>query len=300
MKLVGVLLSVSLIFLLLGCTSGPSTPVNNSTNQTNATTQQAHSSADITKYLQKHLVVYYGLWNVEIPEPSYSSGKWTTDVKVFTDDGDFALLRTVVDDNNFSVDEMWQKVFLNKEPAGIADIEGKLGCSGEKVKVMEFANPYCQNCVALEKPVALFRGKFNNSVDYEYRVMLPKTNTMIETYGYDNVSLTAKYYICTQKQGLLDDFRKCVMGQYAKQTGEPLDASQLDSCAIGSKANTTELKVCVASADKLLAEDMSIGQTYLGNSVQLPSFTVDCRFKTSNPNLIRYAICYEFPKTEGC
>ena len=90
------------------------------------------------------------------------------------------------------------------------------------------------------------------------------------------------------------------MERYSKQTGKPLSESQLDSCAIDNNVNISDLKACISTADRLLDEDMKLGQTYLGSFAQLPSFVVDCRFKTSNPNLIRYAVCYEFPKTEGC
>ncbi|MFH0817786.1 MAG: hypothetical protein V1909_04080, partial [Candidatus Micrarchaeota archaeon] len=126
------------------------------------------------------------------------------------------------------------------------------------------------------------------------------TNAMIEAYGYTNVSLASKYYACAQEQGLLDNFRKCVTERYAKQGGKPLEENWLDSCAIDEGLNLTSAKSCVIGADKMIDLGMKLGQTYLGDFAKLPSFVVDCRFKTSDPNLVSFAICYEFPKTAGC
>ncbi len=295
------LLSLCIFALLLGCTA--TAPASNPENQTggnNNTLAPRHTPNEIVTHIQKYLVVYYGLWNVDIPSPEYSAGEWRSDVKLLTDEGGFSVLRVSFSDENLSVGEMWQRVFPNKEPLGIAPIVGKMSCSEGKVKVMEFANPYCPNCVAFEKAGNALRQRFNGSIDYEYGVMLPKTNAMIEAYGYENVSLTSNYYACAQEQGLLDGFRKCVMEKYSLQTGKPLSENRLESCAIDNGLNVTEVKSCVADANKLIDFDMKLGQTYLGTYADLPSFVVDCRFKTTNPNLVRYAICYEFPETEGC
>lgn len=268
----------------------------------NTTGAPVHSASEVGAFLQKHLVVYYGLWNVDIPSPVYSTstGEWTTDIK-FTENDLPQVLRLAVTDSDLKVKEMWLKVLLNEEPQGIATIAGKVGCSENgRIKLIEFANPYCPNCVALEKTVESIADRFNTSVDYEYRVMLPSTNQMIQTYGYGNVSLTSKYYACIQNQSAFGNFRKCVMNTYSKQTGEPLAQNQLESCAIDTNVTRTGLASCVADADKMLGTDMKLGETYLGDYAILPSFVVDCRFRTTNPNLVKYAICYEFPETEGC
>ena len=296
------LAAVIAVLLLVGCTSGPTNPPDGGgDNLTNGTIKAPmHSPNEVTAYLQKHLIVYYGITNAEITAPTYSAGEWSTDVR-FGENGNPQVLRVLVSDDTLVLKEMWLKVLLNKEPAGIIPIPGKVSCSeGPKVKVIEFANPYCPNCVLSEKAVGAFRSEFNESMDYEYRAMLPKSNTMIDAYGYANVSLTSKYYVCAQEQGLLDGFRKCVMERYAKEPGKPLAENWLDSCAIDEGLNVTKAKSCVANADRLLDIDMKLGQTYLGGYAQLPTFVVDCRFKTSNPSLIRYAVCYEFPKTAGC
>jgi hypothetical protein len=288
------------VLFSFGCTNSQTLPPGGNST-INTTITPLHSSSEVTEYLQKHLVVYYGLWNFEIPQPSFSEGEWTSDVKVTMDNGDFLVLRSVVDDKNLTLADMWQMVFLNKEPAGIQNIAGKLSCSENgKLKVIEFANPYCPNCVLSERASELVRRKFNNSIEYEYRVMLPTTNNMIEGYGYANVSLASKYYICMQKQNLLDPFRKCAMEKYSKQEGIPLSKLDLDSCAVYSNVNQTELPICVAGADKLLDLDSKLGQTYLGSYAQLPTFAVDCKLKMSNANLVRYAICFNYPQTEGC
>ncbi len=294
--------AVIAVALLAGCTSGPVNPPSGGGNNVTNSTAQAptHAPSEVAAYLQKHLIVYYGIASAEIPTPTFSDGEWRTDVR-FDENGKLQVLRISVSDDSLALKEMWLKVLLNKDPAGIAPIPGKVSCSeGDRVKVIEFANPYCPNCVAAGRAIEMFKGKFNGTVDYEYRVMLPKSNAMIDAYGYTNVSLTSKYYVCAQKQGLLDAFRKCVMGVYAKQAGKPLAENWLDSCAIDEGLNLTETKSCVADADKLLDTDLKLGSTYLGAYAQLPTFVVDCRFKTTDPSLIRYAVCYEFPKTAAC
>ncbi|MFH1447541.1 MAG: hypothetical protein ABIG39_01650 [Candidatus Micrarchaeota archaeon] len=292
---------VLLAVAILGCASSPAQPQGgNGVNVTNTTDAPVHTPGGITEYLQKHLVIEYGLWNVEVPQPKYSSEMWSTDVTVFTDRGGRITLRMIVNDSSLSVDEMWQRIYPNKEPVGIQNIEGKISCSDGKIRVMEFANPYCANCVVSEKASSMFRRKFNGSIEYEYRVILPNTNSMIEEYGYHNVSLTSKYYACVQNQSLLGQFRECVIDRYLKEVGKPLAENQLDSCAIDGGVDLDELKTCLLEGDRLLNWDQQLGQTYLGSSATLPTFVIDCRFKTSNPNLIIYAICYEFPETEGC
>ncbi len=294
-----------LLFLLfstffLGCTGGQQI-VPNGNNTTNITETSKYSSQEIVDYLQKHLVIYYGLWNVDIPAPVYSPGEWKTDVNIFTDQGGAILLRVIIDDETLVVNELWQRVYPVKEPAGIQTIEGKISCSENGViTVMEFSNPYCPNCITAEKTIQLFKGKFNESIDYEYRVMLPTSNNMIDVYGYENVSLTSKYYACVQNQSLLDQFRNCVVSEYIKESGKPLPENKLDSCAMDNNVSMDHLKNCLVEGDRLLNWDKQLGQTYLGSYAVLPTFVIDCRFKTSNPNLIRYAICYEFPETEGC
>ncbi|MFH1470980.1 MAG: DsbA family protein [Candidatus Micrarchaeota archaeon] len=293
------------LFLLLGCTGNSGCePCQNQTGGAvaNESTQPIHTPTEIRAFLEKHLVIYYGIADADISEPTYAGGEWQSDVR-FAQNGGLQRLRVSVSDTDLSVKELWLGVIQNKEPVGITPITGKTSCSeGGKIKVIEFANPYCSYCVASERSIEVMKARFNDSIDYEYRVMLPITNSMIEEYGYTNVSLTSKYYACAQKQGqeFLGKLRKCVMARYEKQVGEPLQGNWLDSCTIDEGLNTTEMKSCVADADRLLDVDMKLGQTYLGTYAQLPTFVIDCRFRTSNPDLVRYAICYEFPETEGC
>ena len=297
-----VFVAVVAVALLAGCTSGPANPpVGGGDNLTNNTIETpSHTPSEVTAYLQKHLIVYYGITSAEMPTPTYSEGEWTTDVR-FDENGKLQVLRISISDDTLALKEMWLKVLLNKDPTGIIPISGKVSCSeGDRIKVIEFANPFCPYCVASEGAIKAIKARFNATVDYEYRVMLPKSNAMIDEFGYTNVSLTSKYYACAQKQDLLDKFRECVMRVYSKQVGKPLAENWLDSCAIDEGLNLTETKSCVADADKLLDTDMKLGQTYLGAYAQLPTFVVDCRFKTTDPSLVRYAVCYEFPKTAGC
>ncbi|MCX6778601.1 MAG: hypothetical protein NT157_07040, partial [Candidatus Micrarchaeota archaeon] len=193
----GRLLSLALflfVILLFGCTGGPAACPQCGANETTP----GHSPAEVSQAMSRYLTEYYGLWSNQPETPAYKDGVWNSRVTIFTDSGGIMTLDVYFYDGNLSVQKMTQRIVLLEEKKGIVQMPGKVSCSEGKVKVVEFGNPYCVDCINLRSGLASFRKSFEDGIDYEYAVLHDYSDEIFAKYGDDNATLASKYYLCAQ------------------------------------------------------------------------------------------------------
>jgi len=280
------LLLLPAFLLLAGCLGGPSS-----------------SEKDVEASLKDFLIRYYGVWDINITNLTFRNGAWFANVSYSSERGRSAT-SILIDDANLS--SRWELLPFITTPIGIAPIPGKLSCSeGGKLKVMLFTDPYCEACLRAEEPIAQLRNKFNQSIDFEYRLLLTDTLALAKRFGYENASLTAKYLICAREQGndILDPIKACALEKYGGHTGTPPSKDELDECLSSAQGlDVSSFNACVESADQLIDFDNKLAFTYLAPIPITPRVVIDCTAKAT-PRAAEYAICADFQKNQtiaGC
>jgi len=188
---------------------------------------------------------------------------------------------------------------------GVVRLNGKLNCSQNKIMAFVFFDLYCPPCIAAEKKIDQMKQKFNNSVDFEYKIILTHSYDLAPKYGLENVSKAAGYLLCARAQGKLDEFKSCAIDAYMKHAEVPLSDIELSSCVNSTSLNKTALDVCMSSyyldlnRDNMLAETDSLVGTVQTAPAGAPVVTVDCMYK-AEPDYAEAAICYAHPELQEC
>ncbi|MEM4390072.1 MAG: DsbA family protein [Candidatus Micrarchaeia archaeon] len=280
-------LSCALLFILLaGCLGGP-----------------RNSESAIEASVKDFLIRYYGVWDVAVTNMSFRNGLWFVNVSYTSERGRSAT-SILIDDGNLS--QRWELLPFITTPIGIAPIPGKLSCSeGGRLKVMLFTDPYCEACLRAEEPIAQLKNKFNQSIDFEYRLVLTETERMAKNFSYENASLAARYFVCAREQGnaVLDPLKECALAAYRNHTGTPLSKDELDACLSRAAAlDAASFDACLQTAHQLLDFDNKLALTYLAPIPITPRVVIDCTVRAT-PRTAEYAICADFQKNQsiaGC
>jgi len=188
---------------------------------------------------------------------------------------------------------------------GVVRLNGKLNCSQDKIRAFVFFDLYCPPCITAENNITALKQKFNNSVNFEYKIILTHSYDLAQKYGLDNVTKAAGYLLCSRAQGRLEEFKNCTIEKYMKHEEVPLTPDELTECVNSSSLNMSALDECVSSFYVDLNRDRMLAETYsLVGSVQTtpagaPLVTVDCMYK-AEPQYAEAAICYAHPELEEC
>ncbi|MEM3030350.1 MAG: DsbA family protein [Candidatus Micrarchaeia archaeon] len=280
------LLLLPTILLLAGCLGGP-----------------ASSEKSVEASVKDFLIRYYGVWDVAVTNTSFRNGLWFVNVSYSSERGRSSTL-ILIDDTNLS--SRWELLPFITTPIGIAPIPGKLSCSeGGRLKVMLFTDPYCEACLRAEEPIAQLKAKFNESIDFEYRLLLTDTQLLAKNFGYENASLAASYFACAREQGnaVLDPVKECALAAYRNHAGTPLSKDELDACLPRATAlDVASFDACLQTANQLLDFDNKLALTYLAPTPITPRVVIDCTVKAT-PRTAEYAICADFQKNQsipGC
>ena len=115
-----------------------------------------------------------------------------------------------------------------------AELTGNASCSnGSKMHVLLFTDPYCPACVANDPKINSFYQKYQNQADIQYRLASTHSRSLSPTYGIDTVYRAFDYFVCAQKQGKIQEFKKCFYGNLTLQNGDyiPETKEQLQGCS---------------------------------------------------------------------
>jgi len=188
---------------------------------------------------------------------------------------------------------------------GIVKMSGRINCSEDKIRLFVFFDLYCPPCIADEKIIDEARQKFNQSVNFEYKIIQTHSLGLEDKYGYDNVSMTTGYLLCSRVQGKLDEFKRCAEEAYIKHEEVPLNMTELNDCANSASLNTSALDECIGSYYLDLNKDYMLAESYgiVGLIQTVPSgapvVTVDCLYK-AQADYVEKLICYAHPELEEC
>lgn len=82
-------------------------------------------------------------------------------------------------------------------------MSGRINCSEDKIRLFVFFDLYCPPCIADEKIIDEARQKFNQSVNFDYKIIMTHSYDLANTYDLENVSRAAGYLLCSRAQGSL-------------------------------------------------------------------------------------------------
>jgi hypothetical protein len=193
---------------------------------------------------------------------------------------------------------------------GVVKLTGKLNCSEDKIRVMEFFDLYCDPCILAQEKMQQFRNKFNESIKYENKLLMTHSYDLVVKYGYENVSRGLEYLACVRNkvnESMFETYKECVIAAYLKHKETPLEPAELESC-LSWKMNDTDLnetRECVKTAyldlnrDRALAESYSLVGTSEYPPMGTPVVVIDCQYKTS-VDYAEKALCYTHPEIKEC
>ncbi|QLJ52911.1 MAG: hypothetical protein Sv326_0736 [Candidatus Fermentimicrarchaeum limneticum] len=188
---------------------------------------------------------------------------------------------------------------------GIVKMSGRINCSEDKIRLFVFFDLYCPPCIADEKIIDEARQKFNQSVNFDYKIIMTHSYDLANTYDLENVSRAAGYLLCSRAQGKLDEFKQCAVEAYMKHEEVPLNMTELNDCANSTSLNATALDGCMGSYYLDLNKDRMLAESYglVGFTQTVPSgapvVTVDCLYK-AQADYVEKLICYAHPELEEC
>lgn len=254
-----------------------------------------HSPEEVEANVKEYLSLYYALSDIVISTPIYKNGSWFMDVN-FKFEGNPSSLKIKVNDTNLTPEYICENIPIREMPVGVSKIFGKLSCGAEgKINLKEFADPYCPWSIAYAQKIKNIREKFSGFIEFEYHILLTHSLSLAQVYGLENVTLTAKYFVCAQKQKKLDEMQECVFTKYAKRSEVPLTKFELTECAEKIELETEELNKCISDeAGDIIAFDGKLAETYL-ERLSTPMMIVDCQYRVP-PKYVENAICYIQPE----
>lgn len=266
-----------------------------------------HTLPEAKDYLARVMATYREMMRSGVPDPQYNpcDKTWSAVVRIPSTGGERRVYVRFNDTPALLLDNTYLEIV---KPAYITEdrvltngtllLAGKINCSnGSLVRAMEFSDPYCPSCILADEKIDEFRRKFNSSLDFEYHLLPSTMQAMENSYGREDVNRFAYYIICTQKQGLLDQFKPCATAKYrAKGVEAPLSKDELDSC-LPSSLNSTQFNACLPSAYSEVAFDKSLAQTY--GVTETPVLLLDCKYRVL-PEFLEHGFCYTHPWAPGC
>lgn len=287
------------IVLLFGCIGGEQK------------TKPLYSEEKIKGELKDYLVEWWGFWDVDVTGLEFVGGRWFANVSITSESGTIPTQIMVYESN---LSDKFEVLWMNKmlsQPLGVVELEGRQSCSENgKLKVMLFADPYCEACIMHRQAVKELKEKFGEAIDFEYRILLTESILLAQQKAMGNASLeteyaqayrmASKYFLCVQQQSKqkLEEFEDCFYAKYEENNWEAVGREQLDECAYNAELDEEELNSCMTQGDLLIYSDNALASTYLVPAVT-PRMVIDCRVKATM-RTAEYAVCKKFPETSGC
>ena len=277
-------------------------------------TTPAHSAAEAKAYVARVMASYSDMMYGEVPTPAFNpcNGEWEATVTMYRNG---VMQRAFLRLNDTPL-LMLDKAYLEgpRPPAisedmvvtnGTLRIAGKIACTpeagcGNKTCVWEFADPYDRYSVAAEEKMNSFISKYNDSIDFTYKVVLTQSLVLENSYGKEDVERISKYFVCAQEQGLLAPLKACALNKYSqKAVDAPLSTEELDSCLPVGLDNET-FGACLPTAYARIASDKTVAETYLGvGSVVTPRVVFGCQYRV-HPSYLEHGFCFVHPEAAGC
>jgi predicted DsbA family dithiol-disulfide isomerase len=266
------------ILIIAGCTSQSNEFVPNinavsNVSEVGSVVQKVHNAFEISGYV-------YGT-------PTYDSrtGLWLSETKLKTS----YTIVIYVNDSNLSVHEI-----LFRSPIPDLDVppgsSKLLNTSCEKngrIQVYIYEDPYCSACISNAPGLANLEEQFaSDPIDFRFKYLPTHSlapGGIIANYGEEIVQMSARYYMCAEEQGVLNEFKACQNQLFNEKLVEtrkevPSIASELDDCASEAAMDIELLNECLDREDihNRTTSDPSYALS-LG-IVSTPSTLVNCMF----------------------
>lgn len=240
--------------------------------------------------------------------PVYDSetGLWLSETSLNTG----YVLLTYVNDSDLSVHEV-----LFRAPVPDLDIPpgsskvGNASCEENgRILVYVFEDPYCPGCISSANYISELMERFaSDPMDFRWKYFPTHSlypNGIIANYGEAVVELAAKYYMCAEEQGLINEFKTCSNNLFNErlQTAEeeiPLVGTELDNCAVEVAMDIEILTACLNRTDIMNRTESDV--TY-GLSIGIdttPSTVVNCMY-AQKLNKLMLTLCAMNESFKGC
>ncbi|MEM3400255.1 MAG: DsbA family protein [Candidatus Micrarchaeia archaeon] len=254
-----------------------------------------HKDYEVVRALDHYLWLYYGITPHAHSESVYESGKWHINVSFYSAGKERGIIVELYDEN-LSVYGMYAPVPLLTIPSGVVQLE-KVECNeSEKLRIIEFSDPYCIYCIESQERIKPIIMKYNAS--FEYYVAYTSSLNLMKSFDASRVELASKYVLCSQKQNKIHEFLDCVGERYMNHTGIPLSEAELIQCSVKTGLNITKMDECLPRIDEELRFGNKLAETYM-QQITTPAILVNCKYLAS-PSTIENAICWAYPNITQC
>jgi len=158
-------------------------------------------------------------------------------------------------------------------------------CSGEKIKVDFFEDPYAPLSVISQPTINGFLESFPE-VEFEYN--------FLKTSSTDANNLAAKYFLCAQEQGKLLEFKESF---YSKYFNRELAVSEIKNAASEAGLDEKTLETCLETAGEKIESNAEKAESF--GVAGVPIAVANCKYKT-HATRIDEILCFLNPELNGC